>query len=297
MRARRFLPNLSLLLAFDAVMREGSVTGAATELSLTQSTVSRLIQTLEAQLGVTLFLREKKRLRPTDAARRYAPQISDALDRIQTASMGLVVNPDGGVIELAVLPTFATRWLAPRLPQFLAANPGITLNMTTRLRPLPFDQTGADLMIYYGDETWPDANRQKIFDEALTACASPTLLQSRPISRLQDLEGHTLLQMASRPKAWSAWAKGQKGGNDAMPATVSMQMDQFSLMIQTAVSGLGVALLPAFLAAAEIAEGRLLPVLQADVAGSGAYWLAWPKRLDSAKPLVSFRKWLQTEQV
>lgn len=295
MRARRFLPNLSLLLAFDALMRQGSVTGAAQELSLTQSTVSRLIQSLEAQLGVTLFLREKKRLRPTDAARRYAPQITEALDRIQTASMGLVVNPDGGVIELAVLPTFATRWLAPRLPRFLAANPGITLNMTTRLRPLPFEQTGSDMMIYYGDEDLPDAARQKIFDESLTACASPELLRARPIACLQDLAGHTILQLASRPKAWAAWAKGQDGGG-AMPAAVSMQMDQFSLMIQTAVSGLGVALLPDYLAQAEIGEGRLAPVLRPDVAGNGAYWLAWPKRLDHAKPLVALRNWLASEQ-
>lgn len=303
MRPRRFLPNLSLLLAFDAVMREGSVTAAAAELSLTQSTVSRLIQSLEAQLGVTLFLREKKRLRPSDAARRYAPQIAQALDQIQNASMGLVVNPDGGIIELSVLPTFATRWLAPRLPQFLASHPGITLNMSTRLRPVPFEQSGSDMMIYFGDGSWPGAGHQKIFDEKLTACASAALLGAQPIRTLDQLGGHTLLHMASRPDAWRAWAQGQSrsqsagqsAGGAGLPATVAMQVDQFSLMIQAAVSGLGIALLPDYLAQAEIAEGRLVPILRQAVAGHGAYWLAWPEHLSRAQPLVAFRKWISQQ--
>lgn len=300
LRPRRFLPNLSLLLAFDAVMRRGSVTGAAADLSLTQSTVSRLLQTLEAQLGVPLFVREKKRLIANDAARAYYTEIAQALDLIQSASMGLVLNPDGGVVELAVLPTFATRWLAPRLPQFFAANPGITINMTTRLRPTNFDAEPMDVMIYYGQGDLPGARHQKLFDERLTACASPHFLHAHPIASLGDLQGLMLLQLATRPTAWQAWAMGQEG-QEALSGFGQgfgrgMQMDQFNMMIQAAVSGLGVALLPDYMAQAEIAEGRLRPVLRPAVKGTGAYWLAWPERAARYKPLVALRQWL-AEQV
>ncbi len=294
LRQRRFLPNLSLLLAFDAVMRAGSVTAAAQDLSLTQSTVSRLIQTLEAQLGQPLFVRHRKRLIPTEAAERYFTDIARALDLVQRASMSLVANPDGGNLDLAVLPTFGTRWLAPRLPGFLSANPGISVNLATRFRAFNFDAEPFDAVIYFGRDDWPGAVHVKLFDERLTACASPDFLRAHPITRPEDLEGLVLLQLESRPTAWEAWFAGQGSGHGhaGRRATNGMLMDQFSMMIQAALAGLGVALLPDYLARAEIAEGRLLPILGQAVPGSGAYWLAWPKAKAERKPIAAFRDWL-----
>ena len=290
LRQRRFLPNLSLLLAFDAVMRAGSVTGAALELGLTQSTISRLIQSLEAQLGLALFIRHKKRLIPTEAAQRYFRDISGALEMIQRASMSLIANPDGGTLDLAVLPTFATRWLAPRLPQFLSDNPGISVNLTTRFRKFTFDAEPFDAVIYFGADDWPGAEHLKLFDERLTACASPDFLTAHPIAQPADLAGAVLLQLQTRPGAWSDWFAGQGAPRPA--GASGMMMDQFSMMIQAAISGLGVALLPDYLARIEIAEDRLRPILQQAVPGRGAYWLAWPERKAGLKPLQAFRDWL-----
>ncbi len=290
LRQRRFLPNLSLLLAFDAVMRAGSVTGAAQELGLTQSTVSRLIQSLEAQLGLALFIRHKKRLIPTEAAGRYFRDISGALEIIQRASTSLIANPDGGTLDLAVLPTFATRWLAPRLPQFLSEHPGISINLTTRFRKFTFDAEPFDAVIYFGADDWPGAEYLKLFDERLTACAAPDFLAAHPVADAADLAGAVLLQLQTRPGAWSDWFAGQ---NAPRPADTSgMMMDQFSMMIQAAISGLGVALLPDYLAQIEISEGRLCPILRPAVPGRGAYWLAWPERKAGLKPLEAFRAWL-----
>ncbi len=209
LRQRRFLPNLSLLLAFDAVMRTGSVTGAAQDLGLTQSTVSRLLQSLEAQLGQELFIRHKKRLTPTEAAERYFRDISAALDLIQRGSMSLIANPDGGSLDLAVLPTFATRWLAPRLPDFLSGHPGVSINLTTRFRRFSFDEEPFDAMIFYGRDDWPGAEHLKLFDERLTACAAPDLLARNPVATPADLAGMVLLQLPTRPDAWQAWFRGQ----------------------------------------------------------------------------------------
>ncbi|SNT68866.1 LysR family transcriptional regulator [Paracoccus seriniphilus] len=292
MRQRRFLPNLSLLLAFDAVMRNGSVTAAAHDLSLTQSTVSRLIQTLEAQLGQVLFTRHRKRLIPTEAAQRYFREISNALDIVQRASMSVIANPDGGALSLAVLPTFGTRWLAPRLPDFMSANPGISINLSTRFTRFNFDTEPFDAMMCFGQDDWPEASHMKLFDEKMTACVSADFLQRHPIHHAEDLHDCLLLQLETRPTAWNAWFKGQSA--PPPPVSNAMLMDQFSMMIQAAISGIGVALLPDYLARIEIAQGRLHPVLREAVPGPGAYWLVWPQAKDDFGPLRAFRQWISS---
>ncbi len=289
MRPRRFIPSLSQLLAFEAVVRHRSVTVAADEMNLTQSTVSRLVQNLEAQLGQKLFVRQRKRLIPTEAAEAYLRDIAHALDTIQRASMGLVANPDGGALSLAMLPTFGTRWLGPRLGVFLQANPGISVNLATRVQRFTFNAEMFDAVIFFGQPDWPEAMHMKLFDEHLTACASPEFLRRHPIRDASDLANLPLLQLETRQTAWAAWFEGQDA---APPAMAGMLMDQFSMMIQTAISGLGIALLPDYLAWAEIEEGRLLSVLRTSVPGTGSYWLAWPESKDRYGPLRAFRSWL-----
>lgn len=116
---RRYRPSLQSLGAFEAVVRTGSTVAAARELSLTQGTVSRLIQRLEGQLQTALFLRQGRRLEPTEPARAYAREVRRALDGIAAASQRLAAAPSGGSLSLAILPTFGAHWLAPRLPDFL----------------------------------------------------------------------------------------------------------------------------------------------------------------------------------
>lgn len=292
MRQRRFLPSLSLLLAFEAVVRNRSVTLAAQELNLTQSTVSRLVGNLEAQLGQPLFVRQRKKLIATEAALTYCKEVTRALDIIQRSSTTLVTNPQGGTLSLAILPTFGTRWLAPRLGRFLSANPGISVNLATRVQRFGFGNARFDAVIFYGDPDWPEAHHQKLFDEHMTACAAPELLARHPIRDLADLELLTLLHLENRPTAWATWFAGQ-GGSGAHAE--GMMMDQFSMMIQATISGLGIALLPDYLARIEIDEGRLLPVLAPGVAGTGAYWLAWPEDRNAFAPLSAFRQWLREE--
>jgi LysR family transcriptional regulator, glycine cleavage system transcriptional activator len=291
-RPRRFLPSLSLLMAFEAVLRTGSTAAAARELDLTQGAVSRLIQSLELQLSQRLFDRHRRRLIATEAARAYGRDIVRALDLIQRASMELSINPTGGVLTLAILPAFGTRWLAPRLGTFLAANPGVTINLATRLKRFNFEAEGFDAAIHFGSDDWRDAGHMKLFDERLTACAAPEFLQRHPVGRAEDIYGLPLLQIETRPTAWAVWFAGQR--LEAPPAR-GMLFDQFAPMTQAAIAGLGIALLPDYLAASEITEGRLAPVLQPAVVGVGAYWLVWPEARANFPPLESFRSWLAGE--
>ena len=289
MRPRRFLPSLSLLTAFEAVLRTGSTAAAARELQLTQGAVSRLVQNLEAQLGQPLFMRHRRRLLPTDAARAYGKDVSRALDLIQRTSMELTTNPGGGVLSLAILPAFGTRWLAPRLGDFLGAHPGVTINLATRLKRFNFAAEAFDAAIHFGRSDWRDAGHMKIFDERLTACAAPAYLEEHPIGTADDLRPLALLQIETRPAAWTAWFEGQRV--EASPVR-GMLLDQFATMTQAAIAGLGIALLPDYLAEIEIEEGRLQPILKRSVPGAGSYWLVWPEDRANYPPLEAFREWL-----
>ena len=291
-RQRRYLPSIGQLAAFEAVQRTGSTIAAAKTLDLSQGTVSRLVASLEAQLGRPLFLRQSKRLVPTPAGVDYARDIAAALDAIERASMRTAADLGGGALSLAVLPAFGTRWLAPRLGDFLAAHPGVTINLSTRIRPVDFTAERFDAMIYFGNGEAPDAVHMRLFDERVTACLAPRLLADHPIGTPGDLAGLQLFQLETRPRAWDAWFAGQ----GAMPLPVSgMMFDQFALMIEAAIAGLGVALLPHYIAQSEIATGRLSPVLEPAVAGTGSYWLAWPPARASYRPLVALRDWLAAE--
>jgi len=287
-RQRRVLPSLSLLTAFEAVLRTGSTAAAARDLDLTQGAVSRLVQNLEAQLGIALFRRERRRLIPTDAARAYVRDITRALDLIARASMELRANPGGGELSLAILPAFGSSWLAPRLPDFLAAHPGITVNLATRLKRFNFAAEGFDAAIHFGQADWRDAGHLHLFDERLVACAAPALLDRQPVETPADLLALPLLQIETRPTAWQAWFTAQ--GIDS-PLPRGMLFDQFAPMTQAAIHGLGVALLPEFLADPEIAAGRLR-ALGGPVTGIGSYFLVWPEARAAHPPLAALRDWL-----
>ncbi len=289
---RRFLPSISLLSAFESVVRTGSTLAAARDLDLSQGAVSRLIQNLETQLGVTLFLRERRRLIPTDHALAYARDVVKALDLISRGSMRVRSNTGGGTLSLAILPTFGTRWLAPRLPRFLADHPGITINLGTRLKPFDFEEEGFDAAIHFGTENWAGTGSVKLFDERLVACCAPRFLADHPVEEPADLIGLPLLQLETRPNAWGAWFAHY--GVDRRVGQ-GMLFDQFAPMIQAVIHGLGVALLPEFLAKPELADGRLVEVHGGPVRGEGSYYLVWPSVGAWYPPLQAFRDWLVAE--
>lgn len=289
---RRLLPSISQLTAFESVCRTGSTLAAAHDLNLTQGAVSRLVQNLEAQLGVALFLREGRSLKPTEAALAYARDVARAMDLISRGSMRVRSTPGGGTLALSILPTFGTRWLAPRLPRFLAAHPGITINLGTRLRPFDFADEGFDAAIHFGERTWPGAGYQWLFDERLVACCAPGFLASHPLRGPRDLIGLPLLQLETRPNAWAGWF-AHHGVTESV--TLGMLFDQFAPMIQAAIYGMGVALLPEFLAKAELADGRLVDAWGGAVPGAGSYYLVWPAASEAYPPLAAFRTWLVAE--
>lgn len=289
---RRFYPPTSLLRAFEAAARSQSFAVAARELNLTQSAISRQISSLETMLGAALFHREKQRVRLTLAGAAYARDIREALTRISSATLGFRANPTGGSLHLAVLPLFAARWLTPRLPAFAAAHSDITVNLTTRLTPFDFRADTVDAAIHFGLSEWPGAEVVPLMAETVVPVCAPSFKANYHLASPGDLAAAPLLHLSSRPDAWEHWFA-------AMAIDVSevrgMLLDQFTLILEVARAGLGVALLPAFLIEQELVRGDLVEAVEAPMNSAGAYFFAWPHTHQTHRPLEIFRDWIIAE--
>lgn len=294
--SKRFLPSMPSLLALEAVDRLGSASAAATELNLTQGAVSRQLQVLEGQLGLSLLIRDRQRLRLTQAAQDYAREVRRTLQTLSQASLTLRANPNGGALNLAILPAFGMHWLAPRLSRFAAQHPEVTVNLSTRLKPFDFANSHFDAAIHYGRpdwsrQDWPGADFLPIMQEDILAVAAPTMLPT-PLTAAAGILDQPLLQLDSRSGDWGRWLAHHGLPNQRPPA---MLFDQFATMTQAAIHGLGIALLPLFLIERELAERRLIPAYGPALKSLGSYFLVWPKDQPPRAPLTSFRHWLEAE--
>jgi LysR family transcriptional regulator, glycine cleavage system transcriptional activator len=289
---RRFLPSVSALLAFEAVMRLGSATRAAAELSLTQSAVSRQLRTLEEQLGIALFDREGRQLVPTPAGRAYVTEVRDILNRLAQASIRARTDPAGGSLNLAILPAFGMHWLAPRLRDFARAHPEVTVNLSTRLRPFAFAGSAFDAAIHFGHEDWPGVRYLPLMPERVVPVASAELVAA-PLAEARDMAALPLLHLETRPRGWARWFAAL--GVDAAGAPTGMMFDQFSTMAQAAIHGLGVALLPTFFAEPYLRDNQLVRASTETAQSIGSYYLVWPEDREESAALTSFRRWLAVQ--
>ena len=288
---RSVTPSLAALQAFEAAARLESFTRAAEELHLTQGAVSRQVATLEASLGLKLFERIRQRIVPTEAGRAYAAEIRDILSRLQTATLSTMAMKNvGGTLSLALLPTFGTRWLIPRLPDFFACHPEIAIDFSTRIVPFDFAREPFDAAIHFGDPTWPGTAAHRLMGEMIVPVASPAFLEREAIKRPEDLVRVPLLRQATRPQGWAEWFEAQ--GLDPETARPGPRFEQFAMVAQAAVAGLGVAVVPRFLIEDELKSGQLVIPFDRPVESRQSYWLVYPTAQGERPALRIFRDWL-----
>jgi LysR family transcriptional regulator, glycine cleavage system transcriptional activator len=290
--SRKLLPSTSALAAFDSVARLGSFSTAADELSLTQGAISRQVSGLEEQLGVMLFDRTSRGVMLTPAGADFARAIAGALAQIRSASLHVMTKRHSDQLNLAILPTFGTRWLMPRIPQFVACHPEITLNFATRIGVFDFDRDGIDMAIHVGQPEWPGADCTFLMDEMVGPVCSPAFLVAHPVRRPEDLMRLPLLHMASRPGAWKHWFESL---HVASTAGEGMRFEQFGSVAQACIAGLGVALMPLFLIDTELASGQLVEAFPHQVVSPSAYYAVAPQAKSEFRPVVAFRAWLLEE--
>lgn len=282
---------MEALIAFEAAARHQSFTRSADELALTQSAVGRQIVLLEEYVGVPLFNRIKKRLSLTDVGQVYARQVRASLEKIERDTLAAMAHCGaGGVLELAVIPTFATRWLIPRLPDFYARHGDITLNLTTRAEPFMFTDTPFDAAIHFGNPVWPGAVAQHLFGEEITPVCSPDLPGARARLQASELTGFTLLHQSARSDAWRQWL-AQAGIHDAN-CMKGQRYETFSMLVEAALAGLGIALVPRFFVQSELADGDLLTPCDLSIRNEKGYYLVAPECKQNSPLLKAFEEWL-----
>ncbi len=291
---RLSIPSLSALAAFEAASRHGSFTRAAEELNLTQGAVSRQVAHLEQVLGVALFQRIRKRVSLTPAGAAYATEIREGLSRLAAATVSaMAFRGATGVLHLAILPTFGTRWLIPRLPRFTERHPGITINFTTRLVPFDFSREPIDAAIHFGDPVWPGAILHRLMGEEVVPVAAPALVARIGLASPADMLRAPLLQQSTRPRAWASWLEQQ--GLPPERALMGPRFEQFAMVSQAAVAGLGLAIVPRFLVEEELRAGSLVIPFDRPVTGSGGYYLVYPEARAEWPAVIAFRDWLLEE--
>jgi LysR family glycine cleavage system transcriptional activator len=294
---RRHTPPTALLQAFEACARHLSVSRAAEELSLTQSAVSRQLAALEALLGLRLFQRVRQRLVLTEAAAAYATEVRAALARVESATQEVLAHRgEGGTLNLAVSPTFGTRWLMPRMPRFHALHRLVVVNIrnyTTLPRPLDFAAEGVHAAILLGTVEWPGVMTHRLVRDVRVPVCAPALLAGGALREPADLARHTLLQQTTRPRAWVQWLQA----NDVarVNGLRGPQYQHYAMVAEAAAAGLGIALMPRFLVEAELAAGRLVVPFDLPLDDGQAYTLAYSDDAATQPILRAFRDWLLGE--
>ena len=303
---RRHIPSTQALACFESAARHESYTRAAQELALTQSAVSRQILALEDQLGVQLFRRTRHGVSLTAAGRHYSQQVARWLQGLERDTLDVMAHQGhGGSLSLAAVPTFATRWLIPRLPLLAKEHPEIVVHIETRTRPFLFSDTSFDAALYAGTAdqvaNWPGVQVQMLMPEDVVPVCSPQLLEKaekaaprgrgrahQPVSPA-SIAQMPLLQQSTRPYGWQQWFHAMEV--DAPRALDGPRYELFSMIAVAATMGLGVALMPPMLIEAEMARGDLVIACARPLRGERAYYLVTPAQ-PAAPVLTAFGTWL-----
>jgi LysR family glycine cleavage system transcriptional activator len=292
---RRKIPPLQALVCFDAAARHESYTRAAQELSLTQSAVSRQIGALEAFLGVALFRRTRHGVALTPSGTTYARQTALRLESMERDTLDAMADQgSGGSLALAAVPTFATRWLLPRLPGFAQLQPDAVVHIETRTRPFLFADGEFDAALYAGTPAqvanWAGTRALLLMPEDVVPVCSPRLLpRGKPVAPAAIAQ-MPLLQQSTRPDGWRQWFDAQQV--DAPRARTGPRYELFSMLATAAAHGLGVALMPTMLVDDEIARGELMVACARPLSGQRNYYLVTPDRGEPRPLLAAFAAWL-----
>lgn len=288
---RRLIPDIPSLHAFECAARHGNFTRAAEELNLTQSAVSRQIQELERQTGLTLFERVRQRVILSEAGRRFLPDVRRLLNQSEQLMLEAVASADMvSSLSVATLPTFGARWMMPRLPDFLGMHPDLALNVESRSKPFDFDEENFDLAIHYGQQVWARANCTFLCNEMVVPVASQSLIETLGAAGTGQISDGPLIHLTTRPRLWAQWF--EYNGVAADNAYRGSRFDQFSMIIAAAVAGIGIALLPTFMVEHEIAAGSLHALFDMPMPTDNSYYVVLPEGKQRNEMANAFQQWL-----
>lgn len=307
------LPPLNALRAFEAAARHLSFKNAARELCVTPTAISHQIKLLEDYLGFDLFLRLTRSLKLTAEGEAMLPKVREGLECFAAAVEAARQRQPKGRLIVVAPPSFAARWLVPRLKRLYAIAPTLELHLVGSIDTIENEQADATLAyegidlregdsplaICFGRGDYPGFHVDRLFASDYVAVCSPKLLEGpRPLRHPVDIRHHTLIHddtianERARP-SWEEWAR--LAGVSGVDTQAGPHFSDSGLALAAAIDGLGIALAAKPLAAAEIAAGRLVAPFKVAVQQPYAYYLVAPEAISTRPEVETFRRWLLDE--
>lgn len=292
----RKLPPLNSLKAFEASARHKNFTKAAEELCVTQGAISKQLKTLEDYLGVTLFERKHQKLSLTNEGEIYLASVSNALNIVEQATDNISKNNKSDILNINIAPTLSNKWFIPLLDDFKKKYPNINISIEASDCSKDYDSMDtmpADIAIcMVKAKNWKYVIAEKIMDEELLPVCAPHL-QVSPynLNDVHDLLAHNLLQHTKRAGMWEEYLHGIGFGN--VPIKHSIAFGHFYMLIQAAIDGMGIALIPKIFIEEELKQNKLVIAFNAEFTSPYHAYLIYPKQKGELKKIRNFRKWVQ----
>lgn len=283
-------PPLHALQGFVATARSGNLSRAAESLHLTVSALSHQIRGLEDRLGQRLFVRNARGVTLTADGHQLFERISPHFDAIEQALRPFRARRDD-VLTITLMPSFASSWLVPRLPRFLAAHPQVEINLQSTIAVVDFERDSQiDAGLRYGPGTWPGLQAVHLFDDFMTPTASPALIARLGMPTLETLGSYPLL--GAPGGRWSEWF-AQFGGTP--PKRYVANFDDAETLHRAAAEGLGIVLGRMTMSRPMVEAGRLEALFDVCLKAEYAHYLVFPQRSEGHAGLAAFRDWLLEE--
>lgn len=284
------LPNLAALRAFEAAARHGNFSRAADELNVTHGAISHQVRSLELSLGVQLFVRNGRQVTVTAQAARFAQTL--ACSFVDIAAGLKTLQPQAGPMRLTVSapPSFAARWLAPRLGRFIELHPDMELMLRSSNQMRDLARDGIDVGIRFGHGQYPGLLVERLLNEIYYPVASPRYAGGHLPATPAALTRATLLRSVD---PWLPWFRA--AGLSAPEPATGLLFDNLSMLIRSAIDGDGVALVRHVVADQEIASGQLVRLFDISVASPNDYYLVCTAGAQARPQVKAFRAWLLAE--
>jgi len=290
----RQLPPLNSMKCFEAAGRLLSFTNAAKELNVTQAAVSHQIKVIEEYLGVPLFIRHPRRLTLTDQGKVLLPNIVKAFDRLSIAIESVSQEQPSNMVNVRLAPSFAAKWLSPRLKYFWLQYPEINLNLFHAHAAVDFEREEFDLAVTYGRGKWPNVISEPLLSLDFFPVCSPAFMKNdKPLSELDNLRYYTFLHDANY-ECWAEWLV--LAGANHIVSNKGTIIDDTNVLIQAAIDGQGVALGSTTFVEDHLKSGRLVKPFDITLRNDFAYYVVSTEQKLLNPAVRAFKDWLLSQE-
>lgn len=301
----RRLPPLNSLRAFESTARHLSFTKGANELNVTAGAVSQQVKVLEEYLGLKLFKRQNRMVSLTQEALMLLPYLTEGLDKLVEGMDAIHSYQLDKPLTITLPPTFAARWLMPRLMSFQKRHPEIDVRIDATYKVVDIINEDIDAGIRFGTGNYSGMNSDFLFSQSVILVCSPDLLkqgsklQDQKLEKAEDLKDFTLLHCdysltpTWQQPSWDVWF--QMAGLDNIDTTRGVHFAQHDLLVQAAIEGQGVALVARISAAKAIKDGLLVQPFDSHIPLDNSYYFIYPKAKANLPRIRAFRNWLLEE--